>query len=128
MKAFLITSIIAGHPDFSRKPFKGCVLCAITPNREHGIYIVTGTAGQIAALNALSQVYAICAVTAPANAPTWPELNDVITVAKRTRINTWLTSRGYPTIPAGWTYRQVIRTLCRRLNDNYEIDTADVLE
>ena len=49
MKAFVITSMTAGMPDFSGLPFNGCVLCAKTPNRAHGIYIVTGTSTQFAA-------------------------------------------------------------------------------
>ena len=127
-KAFMITHMEAGSPDFSGFPYNGCALCAKTPNREHGIYIVTATTAQLAAINVLPQVFFICLVTAPENAARWPELEDVIPTPRRTRINEWLSARGYPTIPAGWTYRQTIRAICRRLNDHYEIDTTDVLE
>jgi hypothetical protein len=128
MKAFCISRMASGRPDISNLPFSGAVLCAKVPNREWGIYIVTGTASQLAAINALSQVYAICTVTAPTNASRWPELEDVIPTARRNRINEWLTARGYPTIPAGWTYRHAIRVMCQRLNSHYEIETTDVLE
>jgi hypothetical protein len=126
-KAFLITTMTNGTPNFSGLPHFGSVLCARSPNDQFGIYIVTGTSAQLLAINALPQVFAICAVTSASNSR-WPELKDVIPVARRTRINEWLTARGYPNIPAGWTYRQVIEAVCRRLNDRYEIETADVLE
>jgi hypothetical protein len=31
-------------------------------------------------------------------------------------MNQWLTNQGYPTIPAGATYRQVINAICTSLN------------
>jgi hypothetical protein len=127
MKAFLVTRIIDGNPDFSGLLYSGAVLCAKTLN-NWGIYIATGTPAQLLAINALSHVYGLCTVTSPENQPNWPELNDVIPAARRTRINEWLTDRGYPTIPAGWTYRQVILKICLWLNPHYEIETADVLD
>jgi hypothetical protein len=127
MKAFLISRMLDGNPDFSGMPYAGAVLCAKTPN-NWGIYIITGTADQLLAINALSQVYGICTVTSPVNQPNWPELDDVIPAARRTRINEWLTDRGYPTVPAGWTYRHLILTACHWLNPNYEIENTDVLD
>ena len=36
------------------------------------------------------------------------KLNTVIPSGIRTRINTWLTNHMYPTIPVGWTYKQLL--------------------
>jgi hypothetical protein len=35
------------------------------------------------------------------------DFSTVIPVSIRTRINVWLTNRGWANIPAGWTYRQL---------------------
>lgn len=43
-----------------------------------------------------------------------PELTNVIPNAIRLRINVWLTSRGYPTIPAGWTWKQLLVAIKQR--------------
>lgn len=34
----------------------------------------------------------------------------------------WLTNNGYPTIPIGWTYHQVIDAICKRLVPDFDID------
>jgi len=126
-KAFCVSAVSNGVPDFSGLPCSGNVLLAITPNRAWGLYIVTGTGGQLTAINALPTVYALCLVTAGGSH--WPELEDVISAGVRTRFNQWLTNRGYPTIPAGWTYRQTITAVCVRLNPNHRnIEDNDVLE
>ncbi len=128
MKAFAIIRMSNGLPDIGKLSVKGAALCAQTPNGQWGIYILTGTAAELQAINALPQVYTLCTVTAPPSQPRWPELEDVIPLARRTRINEWLSARGYPTIPAGWTYRQAITAICQPLNDHYEITSTDVLE
>jgi len=43
------------------------------------------------------------------------ELIDPIPNAIRLRINTWLTERGYPTIPTGTTYKQFLVALRNRI-------------
>jgi len=44
-----------------------------------------------------------------------PELTNPIPNAIRLRINTWLTEKGYPTIPAGTTYKQFLMALRNRI-------------
>jgi len=127
-KAFLVSTISNGIPNFSDLPHTGNVLCAKTPGGGYGIYVVTGTGAQLVAINALPHVIGLCSVTEGGGDGRWPELEDVILPAVRTKLNTWLTARGYPNIPAGWTYRHVIREICQRLNEFYEIENTDVLE
>ncbi len=43
------------------------------------------------------------------------DLNTVIPAGVRTRINAWLTARGYSTIPAGWTYKQLLVAIRQRV-------------
>jgi hypothetical protein len=43
------------------------------------------------------------------------ELNIVIPAGIRTRINAWLTSRGYPTIPTRTTYKQFLVAVRNRV-------------
>jgi len=107
MKAFLVTRMIGGVPDFSGLPHTGNVLCAKTPTTlQYGIYIVTGTAAQVTAINALAQVVPLCAITHP-DFDNWPEMEGVINATVRTQLNTWLTKYSLPNIPANWIYRQV---------------------
>jgi len=80
----------------------------------YGLYMFSGLVAQLTALNALSQVRGLVVMT-DNGVVKWAELDNVITTAHRTKLNTWLTARGYPNIPAGWTYRQVVRAIIRRL-------------
>lgn len=43
------------------------------------------------------------------------DFSDVIPLAIRTRINVWLTNRGWANVPAGWTYRQLFVAIKARL-------------
>lgn len=43
------------------------------------------------------------------------DLDNVIPVLIRTKINAWLTNHGYPTVPAGWTYRQLLQAIKARV-------------
>ena len=107
MKAFLVSRMVGGVPDFSDLPHTGNVLCAKTlTTPQYGIYIVTGTAAQITAINALAQVVPLCAITHP-DFDNWPEMDGVINSTVRTQLNTWLTKYSLPNIPSNWIYRQV---------------------
>ncbi len=44
-----------------------------------------------------------------------PELDNVIPNRIRLRVNVWLSNRGYPTIPAGTTYKQFLVALRNRI-------------
>jgi hypothetical protein len=125
-KLFAICRMSGGLPDIdvTVTPVKGWVLCDQVGNQ--GAYLFSGTAAQLAALNALSQVLGIIAVTQ--NGARWAELDGVISSAVRTKLNTWLTARGYPNIPADWTYRQVILAVYKRLNNHFDLSNFDIEE
>ncbi len=109
-KAFAICRMVGGVPDFSNLPCKGNVLCAKTPDRAWGIYIISGTLAQINAINALPQVTGLCAISAP-DFDHWAELDGTINPTVRTQLNTWLTKYSLPNIPVNWIYRQVFTRL-----------------
>lgn len=44
------------------------------------------------------------------------EWDNPIPIAIRLRINTWLTSRGYPNVPSGYTWRQLLAAIKARLS------------
>lgn len=126
MKAFGIVSIVNGRPDIGALGYHGFVLCAHI-GQNWGCYIFSGTAAQLQAINALPNVYAICAVTEGGQVK-WAELDGVIAPAVRTRLNSWLSARGYPNIPAGWTYRQVVIAIYKRINDVFDLAMNDVAD
>jgi hypothetical protein len=87
-----------------------------------GAYLISGTAAQLTAINALPEAVGIAVLTQSAEGAKWTELDSNITLAIRNKLNTWLTARGYPTIPAGWTNRQVVLAVFRRLNPDFKIE------
>ena len=117
-----VVDMIGGAPDvdFQATPVTGHVFIFQTAN--FGLYMFGGSAAQLTALNALPKVRGLVAMTENETVK-WAELDTVITTAVRNKLNTWLTARGYPTIPAGWTYRQVIRALLRRMRGSFGEDT-----
>jgi len=126
MKAFAIIQMTGGAPDIGELSYHGYVLCAQI-GQNWGAYIFSGTAGELTAINALPQVYGICSL-AGGRPHLAPELDNVIPPGVRTRLNTWLTARGYPTIPAGWTYRQVVLAIFRRMNGIFELEGNDIAD
>ena len=87
-----------------------------------GAYLISGTGPQLSAINALPEAVGIAVMTVDADGTQWKELDSTVTLAVRTKLNTWLTNNGYPTIPAGWTNRRVVLELFRRLNPNFFIE------
>lgn len=111
--------------DDGKRLYSGHVLCGQVGT--WGAYLFSGTAAQLLAINALPNVYGICAVTESGNVR-WAELDGVIPAAVRTKINDWLSTRSLPTIPAGWTYRQVVMAIYRRMNERFDLATHDVMD
>ena len=126
-KLFCIVPMVGGAPnvDASLTPYRGYVLCDRVGN--FGAYLFSGTGAQMTALNALPQVVGLVVVTESGNTK-WAELDNPISTVVRTRLNTWLTGRGYPTIPTGRTYRQVIDAVYKRLNERFDLSNFDVAE
>ncbi len=117
----VVDEIAKGEPNIGAVTFGG--YAHIFSVAGFGLYLFGGSAAQLTALNALVQVRGLAAMTDNGTVK-WAELNNVITAAHRTKLNTWLTARGYPTIPAGWAYRQVIRAIIRRMR-NFGEDTDE---
>jgi len=120
-KAYLICKINEGGGadiDMEATPYTTYVLAAQIGN-SWGCYMFVATAAQLTAINALPNVYGICTVA---------NLDNVIAVAVRNKVNTWLDARGFPTIPAGWTYRKVVNAIFKRINEKFDIDKLDILD
>ena len=113
MKAYAIVEMSNGNPnvDFTATPISGYCLGAV--QGTYGLYLVAGTAAQLVALAALPNVWRVC---------TLAEIDDVITTARRTSMNQWLTAQGWPNIPAGWTYRQIVMYAYKRANPNWTFE------
>jgi len=124
MRYFAIIQMTpAGAPDLADAvaaalPHKGFVLAAHI-GQQWGCYLLSGTSAELTAINALPHVYAICNIT---------DLDNVIASTVRTRLNTWLSARGQPAIPASWTYRQVIETVYKRINSRMDLDRLYIFD
>jgi hypothetical protein len=118
-----IVDMAGGAPAINPEttPYVGHVL--IWQAGNFGLYLFGGTAAQLTALNALATCRGLVGMSS-GGAVYWGELDNVITSAHRTKLNTWLTARGYPTIPVDWSYRQVVRAIIRRLR-SFGDDTDD---
>jgi hypothetical protein len=125
MKLFCIVPMTGGSPNVDATAYTGYVHCDSIGG--FGAYLFSGTPAQMAALNALPQVVGIVAVTESGDVK-WAELDGVIASGVRTKLNTWLTARSYPTIPAGWTYRQALEAVYQRLNARFDLNGFDVTE
>jgi hypothetical protein len=127
MKAFALIRMSGGLPDFDREqyPYHGHVLCDQFGN--WGAYLISGTGAQLQAIDGLSGVVGICAVTEDDDVR-WAELDGAIGAAVRTKINNWLEARELPAIPAGWSLRQVVLAIYRRFNDRFDLGWFDVAD
>lgn len=127
MKGFAICDMADGRPNinFAATPCKGYVLGAQI-GQSWGAYLFGGTQAQLTALNALPNVYGVCLVSE--GEVRWAELDGAIATAAINRLNTWLSARGYATIPAGWTYRQIILAVYKRMNENFSLEGIDIVD
>lgn len=124
MKAFAIVPMTDGDPDIAL-PYHGHVFCDRFAGR--GAYLISGTGAQLTAIDALPGVIGIVAVTESGDVR-WPELDGIIGEAVRAKVNTWLSGHGWPTIPAGWRYRQVVVAVYRRFNDRFDLSFFDIID
>ena len=128
MWAYGVCQIINGQPDLGGLPFRG--YCQLAKAGGWGLYLVSGSAAQLSSIGALANVYPLVAMT-DNGILKWAELDNVVTAAHRTKLNNWLTARGYPTIPAGWTYRQILMAILQRLRgrvDDWNIEESWVTD
>jgi hypothetical protein len=118
---FAVSRIVGGSPDLGNPatPYHGHVLTGQVG--QFGLYLFSGTPAQLAAIDALPNVIGLCLLRTTGegmNVVRWAEIDDNFATAARTRLNTWLTNNGKPTIPAGWTNKQVIRKLFEHLDSS----------
>jgi hypothetical protein len=125
VRGYAIIAMAGGAPDLGDLTYYGYSLAAHI-GQTWGLYVISGTGAQLAAIDALPQVYGICAVSASGAIHLASGLDDVIAAGARTRINTWLSARGYPSVPADWTYRQVITAIYQRVNSDFRVEACDV--
>ena len=86
-----------------------------------GLYLVADTQARLIAADAIPGVYGICLITEDGDVK-WAELDNLITPVMRTKINTYLSNRGYPTIPATWTNKRVVRAILDRINPSFKLE------
>lgn len=125
MWMYAVSTMTNGKPDIGASPFHGYVLAA-GPIGQYGLYIFSGSAAQMTTIGQLATVWPLCAMTDNGTVK-WAELDTVVSVAIRAKLNNWLTARGYPNIPAGWTYRQSLLALIQRIkrqDDDWSLDEA----
>jgi len=128
LKAFAFIRMAGGSPqiDQTTTPYYG--FAYVGRIGVWGAYIISGTQAQLLALNALPEVVGVCFVS-QADTERWPELNDTINPAVRTKINTFLINRGFEfTIPVEWTNRQVLLKTFKYFNYNYTLNGTDICE
>jgi hypothetical protein len=124
---FAVARVQGGYPDIDTvaTPYHGHVLTGQVG--QFGLYLFSGTPAQLAAIDALPNVLGLCLLRTTGsgmNVVKWAEIDDNFATAARTRLNTWLTNNGKPTIPAGWTNKQVVRKLFEYL-DSAEVADLD---
>ena len=129
MRAFAIIKQVGGSPDLDREVtnYHGFVLCA--QYQSWGLYLVSGSPAQLLAIAALpaSKVVPLCLVSTN-ESERFPELRDTVLAATRTKLNTWLTARGLPTIPVQATYMQILDAIAKRLNPAWTLEGHDVMD
>ncbi len=129
MRAFVLLKLTGGVPELDSEatPYHGYVLCA--SYQDWGLFLVSGTAPQLLTIAALpaAKVVPLCLVSQN-KTDRFPELNDTVVAATRTKLNVWLTARGLPTIPAGAKYRAILKGITDRLNPNFTLAGTDVME
>ena len=84
---------------------------------EWGAYIVYGTGAMLLNLNSQPGVIGIC---------TKNQLDDTVKTAVRNTLNTWLANHGYPTFPADWTNRRLIKAIFKHFFPPYNLRSVDV--
>ena len=84
---------------------------------DFGLYLVSGTAAELTALDASPQCAGGVALA-------WPAVNVAIPNAIRLRINAWLAARGLPTVPSGWTWLQLLR----RVKANWDAGGFELMD
>lgn len=117
MRAYLISEMVGGNPDFGGLPYKGFALGAHAGG--FGLYLVGATSEQVAAINAHANTVGIC---------TLADLDETVTAGTKTAIDAWavVNFSSLPAVPAGWSNRQVIQALGERVDANFTIPGTNI--
>lgn len=114
---YAISSMTNGLPDTGANSYHGHVL--IKELGQYGLYLFSGTSVQLTALAGEAGIVALVKMNDD-GVTKYAELSNVVSTGARTKMNNWLTARGYANIPVGWTYRQILNALVNRFGLNTE--------
>jgi len=115
---YAISKMSNGLPDTGATAYHGHVL--LKELGQYGLYMFSGSGAQLSGLGGLANVVPLVGMTDDGTAR-YPELENTISAGARTKMNNWLTARGYPNVPAGWTYRRLLNELLQR----FGLDTEE---
>lgn len=130
MKAFCLMRMVDGQPDLPAQAQGrvNYVLCDRIGSTNWGAYLCAATGPDLQDLDTLwAGFVGIVAVTEDGDVR-WGELDNPCDDTARAKINNWLTVHNYPTIPDGWTNRQVVREIYRRANAHFNLSSFDIMD
>jgi len=103
-------------------------LCDRIGGTGWGTYLVAATKAVLQGLEDLWDGFiGIVAVTEGGDVH-WGELENPCADAVRARLNAYLSNHGYPTIPDGWSNRQVVREIYERANARFDLAQFDIMD
>ena len=130
MRAYAIIPMQSGVPNIDLTGI-GPISYTLTAHiGTWGLYLVSGAKTDLQAVNALPNVIGLAYTKEnPAEGEdVWVTLDATIPAALRTKLNTWLAARGYPTIPAGTMLRAVLRAMARQMKADWEQSHYEVVD
>ena len=130
MKAFCLMRMVGSQPDLpvAAQGLVNWVFCDRIPTTNWGAYLVAATGANLQALDTQwAGFVGIVAVTESGDVR-WGELENPTADAVRTKINNLLEAHNQPTIPAGWTNRQVVRAIYERANAHFDLSNFDIMD
>lgn len=115
---YMLVPMTGGSPDLSGLPCFGYALGAAW-GADLGLYLISGSAAQLAAIAALAQV-------GPLANPS--QLGSTFSATGRSRINAYLATRGLAPLAAGGTYRTAVEALGKRANPALDLASLAIRE
>ena len=129
-KAFALIRMTGGQPDLPEQA-QGRVnwtLCDRIGATNWGAYLVAATGADLLALDTQWDGFVGIVAVTDSGDVRWGELENPCASTVRDRINTWLAAQGLPTIPDGWTNRQVVRAIFERANARFDLRAIDIVD
>jgi len=103
-------------------------LCDRLPGTNWGAFLCSARGAVLTQLDALSARFIGIVAVTDSGGVVWGELENPADSAVRTRLNTWAAAHNQPTIPAGWTNRQVVRAIFERANERFDFGGINTME